>query len=67
MRYGSFYNEKNNWWPYFNYLNTYRARVSSQLQNADMYADIAILMPVADMWTTMGMQNEPFPSSINRP
>ena len=67
VRYGSFYNEKNNWWPYFNYLNTYRARVSSQLQNADMYADIAILMPVADMWTTMGMQNEPFPSSINRP
>ena len=47
VRYGSFYNEKNNWWPYFNYLNTYRARVSSQLQNADMYADIAILMPVA--------------------
>ena len=32
-----------------------------------MYADIAILMPVSDMWTTMGMQNEPFPSSINKP
>lgn len=67
VRYGSYYSEKNNWWRYFNCLNTHRARVTSQLQNADMYADIAILMPVSDMWTTMGMQNEPFPSSINKP
>lgn len=67
VRYGSYYSEKNNWWRYFNCLNTHRARVASQLQNADMYADIAILMPVSDMWTTMGMQNEPFPSSINNP
>lgn len=67
VRYGSYYSEKNNWWRYFNCLNTHRARVASQLQNADMYADIAILMPVSDMWTTMGMQNEPFPSSINKP
>lgn len=67
IRYGAFYNEKNNWWPYFKYFNDYRARVSNMLQQADMYADIAILPPVADMWTTMGMQNEPFPSEINVP
>lgn len=67
VRYGSYYNEKNNWWPYFKYFNEYRARISSMLQQADMYADIAILPPVADMWTTMGMQNEPFPSDINVP
>jgi hypothetical protein len=65
IRYGAYYNEKNNWWPYFKYFNQYRARVSALLQNADMYADIAILPPVADMWTTMGMQNEPFPSVLN--
>lgn len=67
IRYGSYYNEKNNWWPYFKYLNDYRARLSSMLQNADMFADIAILPPVADMWTSMGMQNEPFPSDMNVP
>lgn len=67
IRYGAYYNERNNWWPYFKYFNIYRARVSGLLQQADMYADIAILTPVADMWTTMGMQNEPFPSEINVP
>ena len=65
VQYGAFYNERNNWWPYLGCLTLYRARVSALLQNADMYADIAILPPVADMWTTMGMQNEPFPSIIN--
>jgi hypothetical protein len=67
LRYGAFYNERNNWWPYFKYFNAYRTRVSGMLINADMYADIAILPPVADMWTTMGMQNEPFPATINVP
>lgn len=67
IRYGAYYNERNNWWPYFKYINEYRARISSMLQNADMYADIAILPPVNDMWTTMGMQNEPFPVRINAP
>ena len=65
IQYGAYYSERNNWWPYVKYLNRYRARVSTLLQNADMYADIAVLPPVADMWTTMGMQNEPFPSQIN--
>ena len=67
IRYGAYYNEKNNWWPYFHYFNTYRARVCSIVQNADMYADIAILPPLGDMWTTLGMQNEPFPGIINVP
>jgi hypothetical protein len=67
IRYGAYYNEKNNWWPYFKLFNDYRARISSMLQNADMYADIAILPPVNDMWTTIGMQNEPFPSTLRAP
>lgn len=67
IRYGAYYNEKNNWWPYFKHFNDYRARLSYLLQHADMYADIAILPPVADMWTTIGMQNEPFPTEINVP
>ncbi|GHV48896.1 hypothetical protein FACS1894181_05970 [Bacteroidia bacterium] len=67
IRYGAYYNEKNNWWPYFKHVNDYRARVSGMMQNADMYADIAILPPVNDMWTTIGMQNEPFPAVITAP
>ncbi len=65
VQYGSYYSEKNNWWPYFKYLNNYRARVASQLQNADMYTDIAILPANYDLWTVLGVQTDPFPEKLN--
>ena len=67
IRYGAYYNENNNWWPYFKYYTAYKGRMATALQHVTMYADIAVLHPVADMWSTMGMQNEPFPSSTNVP
>lgn len=67
VQYGSYYNEKNNWWPYFKYLNDYKARISSMLQNADMYTDIAILPANYDMWGDMGVQTDPFPEKLNVP
>ena len=67
IQYGSYYNENNTWFPYWKYLNNYRARVSSILQNVDMCTDLAILPPNADMWTEMGVQTEPFPVSLNVP
>lgn len=63
VRYGAYYNENNNWWPYFKCYTAYKGRLASALQHATMYADIALLHPIADMWSTIGMQNEPFPSS----
>lgn len=65
VQYGSFYNERNTWWPYWKYLNAYRARTSSILQNADMQASIAILPANADMWSELGVQTEPFPARLN--
>ena len=67
VQYGTFHNERNTWWPYVKSLNDYRTRISSQLQNADMYTDIAILPANYDMWTTMGVQTEPFPVKLNIP
>lgn len=67
VQYGSFHNEKNTWWPYVKNLNDYRARMSSQLQNADMHTDIAILPANYDMWTSLGVQTEPFPVRLNIP
>ena len=67
VQYGSFYNEKNTWWPYFKLLNDYRARLASQLQNADMVTDIALLPANYDMWGTMGVQTDPFPVKLNVP
>lgn len=65
VQYGSYYNEKNNWWPYFKYLNTYKGRLSSQLQNADQYADMAILPANFDLWAESGVQTDPFPEKLN--
>lgn len=67
IQYGSYYSEKNNWWPYFSYLNAYKARLSSQLQNADMYTDMAILPANYDLWAEHGVQTDPFPEKLNVP
>jgi hypothetical protein len=67
VQYGSYYSEKNNWWPYFKYLNEYKARLSALLQNVDMYTDMAILPPNYDMWGEMGVQTDPFPEKLNVP
>lgn len=62
IRYGCYFNEKNTWWPYFRRFTDYKARFSALLQEVDMFADIAFLLPVSDMWHLFGAQNEPFPS-----
>lgn len=67
IQYGSYYNENNNWWTYFKYLNSYKARVSALLQNADMYTDIVILPANYDLWGEMGVQTDPFPEKLNVP
>ena len=67
LRYGAFYSERNNWWPYFKHYNDYKARLSYALQHGTYYADIAILNPENDMWSTIGMQNEPFPNTTRAP
>lgn len=65
IRYGGYFSENNNWWPHFHLLNEYKARLSALLQSCDMYAGIALLPPMADMWSLIGMQNEPFPSVLH--
>ncbi len=61
LRYGGYFNEKNNWWPYFHLYNEYKGRLSSVFQNVTMFADIAIVPPDGDMWSDTGAQSEPFP------
>ena len=67
VRYGAYYSEHNPWWPYFKVYNDYKARLSYVLQHGTYYADIAILNPENDMWSTIGMQNEPFPNTTRAP
>ena len=65
--YGSFINEKNPWWKYFHHLTEYKARLSALLQQATMFADIAILPATADLWSIYGAQNDPFPAVMQPP
>ncbi|MBN2173700.1 MAG: glycoside hydrolase family 2, partial [Bacteroidales bacterium] len=67
IQYGSYYNENNTMWPFFRFLNDYKARISALLQNAKMYTDITILPAYNDMWSEMGTQTEPFPANLNVP
>lgn len=61
VRYGTFLNEKNPWWPYFRQFSDYKARLSAVLQQGDQFADIGLVAPVADLWSQYGAQNDPFP------
>ncbi|MDR1518031.1 MAG: hypothetical protein LBS52_08070 [Dysgonamonadaceae bacterium] len=61
IRYGTFFNERNPWWKYFKQWAAYKARLSVLLQETEAFADIAVLHPLADMWTIHGPQRDPFP------
>lgn len=62
VRYGTFINERNTWWPYFRLFTDYKARLSAVFQNAEQQADIALLLPMEDMWSKFGPQRDPFPT-----
>lgn len=61
VRYGTFFSERNTWWPYFKLWADYKARLSFLFQQAVMQADIAILPPFSDLAARFGFQRDPFP------
>jgi len=65
VRYGTYFNERNPWWPWLSRLTAYRARLTAIFQEMTMYAGIALLPPIADTWNKFGAQNTPFPTLIH--
>ncbi|MDR1498037.1 MAG: hypothetical protein LBS59_06490 [Puniceicoccales bacterium] len=61
VRYGTFFNERNTWWPFFKKWAAYKTRLSALLLETTPFADIALMHPLADMWTIHGPQRDPFP------
>ncbi len=61
IRYGTFFNERNTWWPYFKKWADYKTRLYALLQQSEMQADIALLPPLADLSMKFGFQRDPFP------
>jgi hypothetical protein len=66
VRYGTFFNERNPWWPYFKQWSAYKARISTILQETEAFADIAVLHPLADMWSIHGPQRDPFHEAVEK-
>jgi hypothetical protein len=64
VRYGSYFNERNTWWPYLRTWIDYKARLSQVFQSAEMQADIAIMFPAADMWSKVGLQYQQYPQVV---
>jgi hypothetical protein len=64
IRYGMYLNERNLWWEYFKLWAAYKTRVSLVLQETEAFADIAVMHPLADMWTNFGTQRDPFPELL---
>jgi len=60
IRYGTYLNENNPWWPYFRLWADYSARLSHVLQQSRAQIDIAILGPEADIWSEHGLDRGPF-------
>ena len=65
VRYGTFFNERNPWWPWLSYFTIYRSRLTAMLHEMTMYTGIAVLPPTADTWNKYGAQNTPFPTRIH--
>lgn len=54
VRYGTFFSERNTWWPWFRLWTDYKARISYILQHAVINSNIAILQPTVDIALKMG-------------
>lgn len=65
VRYGTYFSERNTWWPYFKLWVDYKARLSALFQHSVMQTDIAILPPFADLASHYGFQRDPFPKIVD--
>jgi hypothetical protein len=61
VRYGTFFSERNPWWPYFKHWSQYKARLSALFQQCTARADVALLHPLPDIWQQAGLQRQPYP------
>ncbi|MDB5002065.1 MAG: family 2 glycoside hydrolase [Mucilaginibacter sp.] len=61
VRYGTFFNERNPWWPYLKEFVSYKGRLSGLFQNAEMQSDIAVMHPLPDLWSKFSAPWDPFP------
>ena len=60
IRFGTYFNEKNPWFPYLKLWSDYAARLGAVFQNCRAVAQVAIIGPTADRWSESGLDRNPF-------
>ncbi len=60
VRFGTYFSEHNPWWPYVKHWADYTGRLSMIFQQSQPVSHIAILGPVADIWSDYGLDRNPF-------
>ncbi len=66
VRFGSWFNEQNPWWPHVRRFTDYAARLTAALSGSEFQASVALLGPKADEWARDGLLYQPFPE-VSRP
>jgi hypothetical protein len=66
VRFGSWFNEQNPWWPHVRRFTDYAARLTTVLSGSEFQASVALLGPRADEWARDGLLYQPFPE-VSRP
>ncbi len=66
VRFGSWFNEQNPWWPHVRRFTDYAARLTTVLARSEFQASVALLGPRADEWARDGLLYQPFPE-VSRP
>ncbi len=61
VRFGTYLNERNPWWPAFSHFSDYAARMGTVLRASAPQAQVAVLAPRADEWAIHGLLYQPFP------
>jgi hypothetical protein len=59
IRFGSYFNDQNTWWPYINLWFNYNSRLSALFQEAEPVSEVAILAPFADNYSKTGLFRQP--------
>jgi len=60
VRFGTYFSERNTWWPWFPKWADYHARLSQVFQHSEPVKDIAVLAPEGDIWSQRGLVRLPF-------
>ncbi len=63
VRYGTFFDERNTWWPYFKNWVNYKTRLTAVFQSHDLFSSVAVFHPLADLWSDHGTQRDPWPKN----